>query len=71
MISRGLKYKVSNDYLGWLAIWIFLSKIQYGITVYGATKLKLEDKMTEATESLQVIANTMMRLIKPRKNTTS
>ena len=69
MVLRRMKNRIPNSELRKLAIGIFLSKIQYGITVYGIAKLKPEDNFPNSTKSLQIIANNMMRVIKPGKVT--
>ena len=63
-----MKNRVSNDDLRKLAVGTFFSKLQYGITVYGAAKLKPRDPLPKNTEILQIITNKMMRLIKPGRS---
>ena len=70
MVLKRLKYRIPSSQLRKVAIAIFISKILYGITVYGAAKLEHGDPLPGTTKSLQVIANTMMRLIKHGKNPT-
>ena len=69
MILKRIKNTVSNDDLRKLAVGTFISKIQYGITVYGNAKLTQNDPLPRNTARLQVMTNKMMRLIKPGRNT--
>ena len=68
MVLRRMKNRIPNSKLRKLAIGIFHSAIQYGITVYGIAKLEPEDNFPNTTKSLQIIANNMMRVIKTVKS---
>ena len=69
MILKRPKNRVSDEDLRKLAIGIFFSKLQYGMTVYGCAKLNANDRLTRNTLCLQIITNKMMRIIKPGKST--
>ena len=47
---------------------ITLSRIQYGITLCGIAEPKPADDFPNSTKSLQIIANNVMRVIKPGKS---
>ena len=68
IILKRMKDRISNNDLQKLAVGIFFSKIQYGITMYRTTKLKHQDPLPRNTKSLQVMSNKVLRLIKPEKS---
>ena len=65
MVLRRMKYRIPHAELRRIAISLFLSKIRYGLTVYGTAKLSQEDTLPNTTKDLQIVTNTMMRMIRP------
>ena len=65
MVLRRMKYRIPHAELRRIAISLFLSKIRYGLTVYGTAKLRQEDTLPDTTKDLQIVTNTMMRMIRP------
>ena len=66
-MMKRLSYHIPGDCLRQLAHRLVLSKIRYGIAVYGTTRLSEQSPTTNLMHQLEVVVNDTMRLIEGKK----
>ena len=64
LLLRRLAYSIPPKYLQSMADGLILSKVRYGIAVYGGVRFTEDEPVNTARKGIQVLLNNMMRIIK-------